>query len=77
MQVRLVLWVDRLLDYEIEHIPGKNMWLVEYLSGHPVGIVPKKSGFDNTLVVAQIIAISGILKQRLKLTPLKKIELMT
>ena len=52
------------------------MWLVEYLSGHPVGIVPKKSGFDNTLVVAQIIAIGGILKQRLKLTPLKKIELM-
>ena len=42
-QKRLVRWVDRLLsfDFEIEHISGKKMSLVDYLSRHPHGISTK------------------------------------
>ena len=38
-QTRLIRWVDRLLpfDYEMEHIPGKNVGLVDYFSHHQLG----------------------------------------
>ena len=44
-QTQLVRRVDQSLplDYELEHIPGKFMWLVDYLSRCPVGTAPKLS----------------------------------
>ena len=44
-QTQLVRRVDQSLpfDYELEHIPGKIMWLVDYLSRYPVGTAPKLS----------------------------------
>ena len=41
-------------DYEIEHIPGTNMGLVDYISRHPVGQAATVSELDNTFIVAQI-----------------------
>ena len=45
IQTQLVRRVDQKLpfDYELEHIPGKIMWLVDYLSRYPVGTAPKLS----------------------------------
>ena len=44
-QTQLVRRVDQSLplDYELEHIPGKIMWLVDYLFRYPVGTAPKLS----------------------------------
>ena len=60
----LVCWVDRLLpsDYQIKHIPGKNMGLVDYLPRHPVGDAPLVSEMDNTFVLAQMSSVNRLLQ---------------
>ena len=62
-QTRLVQWIDILLsfDYEIEHIPGKNIGLDTYISRRPVGEAAKVSQLDNTFVVAQVNTINRLI----------------
>ena len=64
-QIWLVRWLDRLLpfDFEIKHIPGKNMRLADYLSRHPVGDGPLVSELNNNFVVTPIRSINRLLQQ--------------
>ena len=62
-QTRLIRWVDRIhpFQYEIKHVPGKNMGLVDYISRQPVGEAAKVLQLDNTFVVAQVNAINRLI----------------
>ena len=55
-QSRLTRWLDRLLpfDFDIKHIPGSKMGLVDILSRNPSGVAPHVDQDDEQLVVAKI-----------------------
>ena len=55
-QTRLTRWVDRLLPYQIKivHIPGRDMGIVDYLSGDPYNDPWPESELDERFVVATI-----------------------
>ena len=51
-QSRLTRWVDRLLpfNFNLEHIPGKNMGFADYLSRHPKNLPPPPSEDDTKYI---------------------------
>ena len=55
-QSRLTRWVDRLLpfNFNIEHIPGKQMGFEDYFSRNPNGIATPPSEEDTHFVINQI-----------------------
>ena len=59
-QSRLTRWLDRLLpfDFELEHLAGKDMGFVDYMSRNPIGAAVKVSSYDNEFIVAQIQSIA-------------------
>ena len=56
---RLIRWVDRLLpfDFNIEHIPGTKMGLVDYVSRQPNQQAKVTNKYDEEFAVATITRI--------------------
>ena len=57
---RLTRWVDRLLpfQFDIEHLPGAKMGLVDYISRHSSQKSKKVSSYDEEFIVAKLKLIS-------------------
>ena len=57
-QSRLARWADRLLpfDFEIIHVPGVTLGIVDYLSRYPTFQAPAPSKYDELFVVKSIEA---------------------
>ena len=57
---RLTRWVDRLLPFQfnIEHLPGAKMGLVDYISRKPSQRAKKVSAYDEEFIVAKLKLIS-------------------
>ena len=57
---RLTRWVDRLLpfQFEIEHLPGAKMGLVDYISRHPSQKAENVSAYDEEFILAKLKLIS-------------------
>ena len=57
---RLTRWVDRLLpfQFDIEHLPGAKMGLVDYISRNPSQRAKKVSAYDEEFIVAKLKLIS-------------------
>ena len=55
-QSRLTRWIDRLLpfDFDIKHLAGSKMGLIDYISRHPVGKPQPPAYWDEQFVVALI-----------------------
>ena len=55
-QSRLTRWTDRILpfDFEVNHIAGSKLGIVDYLSRNPSSAAPKPSSFDEQFVVKSI-----------------------
>ena len=53
---RLTRWIDRLLpfQFDIEHLPGAKMGLVDYISQHPFQKAKKNSTYDEEFIVAKL-----------------------
>ena len=53
---RLTRWIDRLLpfQFDIEHLPGAKMDLVDYISRHPSQKAKKVSAYDEDFIVAKL-----------------------
>ena len=58
---RLTRWIDRLLpfQFDIEHLPGAKMGLVDYISRHPFQKAIKVSTYDEEFNVAKLKLISA------------------
>ena len=56
---RLTRWIDRLLpfDFNIEHIPGTRMGLVDYISRQPIRNAKSVNQYDEEFMVATISRI--------------------
>ena len=56
-QKRLTRWIDLLLlvDFDIKHLAGSKMGLIDYISRHPVGISQPPAYWDEHFVVALIV----------------------
>ena len=54
-------WIDRLLpfQFDIEHLLGAKMGLVDYISRHPNQNAKKVSAYDEEFIVAQLKFISA------------------
>ena len=57
-QSRLARWADRLLsfDFEVIHVPGVTLGIVDYLSRNPTFSAPESSAYDELFVVKSIEA---------------------
>ena len=57
-QSRLSRWADRLIpfDYQIEHIPGSSLGIVDYMSRYPSFEAPLPSSHDELFVIKSIQA---------------------
>ena len=57
---RLTRWVDRLLpfQFDIEHLPGAKMGLVDYISRNPSQKAKKISTYEEEIIVAKLNLIS-------------------
>ena len=57
-QSRLARWADRLLpfDFEVIHVPGVTLRIVDYLSRYPTFPAPEPSKYDELFVVKSIEA---------------------
>ena len=57
-QSRLARWADRLLpfDFEVIHVPGVTLGIVDYLSRYPTFPAPAPSEYDELFVVKSIEA---------------------
>ena len=55
-QSRLTRWIDRLIpfDFDIHHLAGSKMGLIDYISRHPVGKPQPPAYWDENFVVALI-----------------------
>ena len=55
-QSRLTRWIDRLIpfDFDIKHLSGSKMGLIDYISRHPVGKPQPPAYWDEHFVVALI-----------------------
>ena len=64
-QSRLTRWVDRLLpfNFNLEHIPGKNMGFADYLSRNPKNNPPPPSSDDTKFIVNLINDFKFVLTQ--------------
>ena len=75
---RLSRWIDRLLPYNftIEHMPGAEMGLVDYISRNPFARAKKISTYDEHFVVATISKIRDSMKHLIinKQTATKKFK---
>ena len=62
-QSRLTHWADKLppFDFTVEHLPGKDMGFVDYLSRHPSGEPVPFSLDDEKFVIASVNQISTLL----------------
>ena len=62
-QSRLTRWADKLLpfDFTVEHLPGKDMGFVDYLSRHPLGEPVPVFLDDEKFVIASVNHISTLL----------------
>ena len=62
---RLTRWVDRLLpfDFLIDHLPGSNMGLVDYISREPQQKAVNISFYDKQFIVAKLDAIKRSAKR--------------
>ena len=62
-QSRLTRWADKLLpfDFTVEHLPGKDMGFVDYISRHPSGEPVPVSLDDEKFVIASVNQISTLL----------------
>ena len=62
-QSRLTRWADKLLpfDFTVEHLPGKDMGFVDYISRHPSGEPVPVSLDDEKFVIALVNHISKLL----------------
>ena len=62
-QSRLSRWADRLIpfDYQIEHIPGSSLGIVDYMSRHPTFEAPLPSSHDKLFVIKSIQAFHNAL----------------
>ena len=58
--IRLTHWVDRLLpfQFDVEHLPGAKMGLVDYISRNPSQKAKKISTYDEEFIVAKLNLIS-------------------
>ena len=57
-QSRLTRWIDRLIPFhfDIKHLAGSKMGLIDYISRNPVGLAIPPSEYDEEFVVASIRA---------------------
>ena len=57
-QSRLTRWIDRLIPFhfDIKHLAGNKMGLIDYMSRNPVGLAIPPSDYNEGLVVASINA---------------------
>ena len=57
---RLTRWVDRLLpfQFDIEHLPGSKLGLVDYISRHPSQKAKNVSTYNEEIIVAKLKLIS-------------------
>ena len=57
-QSRLTRWIDRLIPFhfDIKHLAGNKMGLIDYMSRNPVGLAVPPSEYDEEFVVASINA---------------------
>ena len=55
-QSRLTRWIDRLIPFyfDIKHLAGSKMGLIDYISRNPVGLAIPPSEYDEEFVVASI-----------------------
>ena len=55
-QNRLTRWIDRLIPFhfDIKHLAGSKMGLIDYMSRNPVGLAIPPSEYDEEFVVASI-----------------------
>ena len=62
-QSRLSRWADRLIpfDYQIEHIPGSALGIVDYMSRYPTSVAPLPSSHDELFVIKSIQAFHNAL----------------
>ena len=62
-QSHLSRWADRLLpfDFEVIHVPGVTLGIVDYLSCHPTFSAPAPSIYDELFVVKSIEAFNSAL----------------
>ena len=62
-QLRLSRWADRLLpfDFEVIHVPGVTLGIVDYLSRYPTFSAPAPSIYDELFVVKSIEAFNSAL----------------
>ena len=62
-QSRLSRWADRLLpfDFEVTHVPGVTLGIVDYLSRYPTFSAPAPSIYDELFVVKSIEAFNSAL----------------
>ena len=62
-QSRLSRWADRPIpfDYQIEHIPGSSLGIVDYMSRYPTFEAPLPSSPDELFVVKSIQAFHNAL----------------
>ena len=68
-------WIDRLLpfQFDIEHLPGAKMGLVDYISRHLNRKAKKVSAYDEEFIVAKIKLISSSVNS-LNLNPNKSFQ---
>ena len=59
-QSRLTRWIDRLIPFhfDIKHLAGSKMGLIDYMSRNPVGLPIPPSEYDEELVVAAINTVN-------------------
>ena len=57
-QSRLTRWIDRLIPFhfDIKHLAGNKMGLIDYMSRNPVGLAIPPSEYDEDFVFASINA---------------------
>ena len=62
-QSRLSRWADRLIpfDYQIEHIPGSSLGIVDYMSRYPTFEAPLPPSHDELFVIKSIQAFHNAL----------------
>ena len=55
-QSRLIRWIDRLIPFhfDIKHLAGNKMGLIDYMSRNPIGLAIPPSEYDEEFVVASI-----------------------
>ena len=63
-QSRRLRWADCLipLDYQIEHVPGSSLGIVDFMPRHPVFEAPLPSPHDELFVIKSIQAFHNALK---------------